>query len=266
VRSPALRDWLRAVLPGLLEIETEILTWLRGVQDPGYPLAQYMSQVSYLDHHVGAVLDALREHGLYEQTLVVFTSPHGEALGESQAFFHHHCLLEAVLRVPLLIKPATQGAPGLGPVPGTRIGGIIDSIDVFPTVVEGLGLPPVANLPGVSRWRHVRDDSPIPEHDSFALEMGGAMAALATSSHLLLKALASYRLTDQWRWRAGQAGLFRLREPMDYLGNLLDTEAGLARNLEKRLAAWLTLPPPEEVSACRCNTGTGPSAEAFGRR
>ena len=148
VASPALRDWLRSMLQSLLDVEQEILGWLRGVQDFRYPLAQYMSQVSHLDHHVGSVLDALREHDLYEQTLIVFTAPHGEILDQAGIVFDHHSLTEDVLRVPLLIKPGA--APG--PRPGTRLAGVCDSIDLVPTLLSALELPYPPGLPGTDRW------------------------------------------------------------------------------------------------------------------
>ena len=233
--STALRTWLESLLPALHDIEAPILGWLRDVQDARYPLSQYMSQVSYLDHHVGDVLDALRERDLYEQTLVVFTAPHGEILSQAGIVFDHHSLTEDVLRVPLLIKPGA----GPGPRPGTRLSGIFDTIDVAPTIFEALGLPDPPGLPGAGRWPNACTGVPIPEHDSFAVDMCGAMLALTRPPHVFLKARMPYGRARGWRWREGESALFRLEEPMRYAENLVETEPALAVAFEQRLTAWL---------------------------
>lgn len=243
--SPALHDWLRTVLPALLDIERGILGWLRGVQDFRYPVTQYMSQVSHLDHHVGSVLDALRERDLYEQTLVVFTAPHGEILDQAGIVFDHHSLTEDVLRVPLLIK---SGA-GPGPRPGTRLAGVCDSVDLLPTLLSALQLPCPPDLPGADRWPHACAGTPIPEHDSFAVEMCGAMMALTRPPYVFLKARAPYRRSAGWRWAPGERALLRLQEPMTYGENLAGAEPALADSFDQRLTAWLARMPGQDAGA-----------------
>lgn len=76
----------------------------------GSPLARYRQEVRFMDRQLGRVLAALRRLELERQTIVVFTSDHGEELGEHGGQHHGSTLYEEVLRVPLVVAvPGLRG-------------------------------------------------------------------------------------------------------------------------------------------------------------
>src|SRR6185436_5444230 len=81
----------------------------------------YDGEVAWCDELVGRLVTALRETDALENTLVVVTSDHGEALGEHGEDVHGYFVYEATLRVPLIIR-------GPGVIPGTRVGTLARTI------------------------------------------------------------------------------------------------------------------------------------------
>ena len=108
--------------------------------------ALYYGQVSHVDDAVGQVLAALGDLGLAEDTLVLFTSDHGEMLGD-HGLSQKNTPYEASVRVPLIARwPGRVGA-------GTTSGAAVGLTDVMPTLVESLGVaypPGLPPLPGAS--------------------------------------------------------------------------------------------------------------------
>jgi arylsulfatase A-like enzyme len=96
---------------------------------------QYASEISYLDHEVGRLLDALRERGILDRALLVVTSDHGETFLERPPFFNHgyHVHGPSTRAVCLIRLPGAARA-------GTRVGSLVASVDVLPTVLAWLGL------------------------------------------------------------------------------------------------------------------------------
>ena len=91
--------------------------------------ALYYGMVSFTDEYVGRVLNLLRQHSLIENTIVVFTSDHGDNLG-SHHRFNKGLLMEESIRVPLIIHDARNGKPGDNT---TQVASLID---VMPTVLS----------------------------------------------------------------------------------------------------------------------------------
>jgi hypothetical protein len=161
----ALVEWLKEVMKLLERTEADIMPWLRDVSDFRYPLAVYRSTVSYLDSHINTLTTYLKEQDLYDQSLIVFTAPHGEILDNSTIPYHHFLLTPETLHVPLIIKlPKAAG----NIKPGLRLGGVFDLIDLFPTIMDIQALPNSNKLSGVSRWQQIKRGEDIPPHDSFA--------------------------------------------------------------------------------------------------
>jgi arylsulfatase A-like enzyme len=227
-------DWLERLLPMLKEIEADITSWLEGVVDFRYPISQYMAGISYLDHHVGRLVDALEERGLAERSTVIVLSPHGEVLGERGVYFHHHTLMEASLRVPLIWK-APVGALRY---PGAEIGGVFDLIDVFPTLVDSLGLPVPAGLAGVSRWAVMRDGLDIPPHASVAVNNHGSMLSMTLPPWKLLTAYRDHRVSEDWAWRAGDRTLYDLRDVPADTADVAARNPDVVMDLAARLDEW----------------------------
>ena len=102
----------------------------------------YLASISFVDHCVGIVLQALESSRYSENTVVVLWSDHGFHLGEKQ-HWAKRTLWEESTRVPLLIA---------GPkiVPGDACKEAVSLIDIYPTLVESCGLPPNPRLEGVS--------------------------------------------------------------------------------------------------------------------
>lgn len=99
----------------------------------------YLAEVRYMDEQVGRLLEWLKENGLYEDTLIVFTSDHGEEFAEHGELFHGRNLYEETLRVPFMIK-----LPGSGPT--RHIAAPVSTESVTPTILELLGIEIDADL------------------------------------------------------------------------------------------------------------------------
>ena len=106
----------------------------------------YFACVSYVDAQVGKVLDELQALGLADNTVVIFWGDHGWFLGD-QTLLGKHCVLERGVHSPLIIRvPASAGGD---PFAGVPADGIVETVDLYPTIAElcGLTLPsgPVGN-------------------------------------------------------------------------------------------------------------------------
>jgi arylsulfatase A-like enzyme len=97
---------------------------------------------------VGRLLDLLRERGLYDSSLIVFTSDHGEALGEHKTVGHVRTLYDELLHVPLVIKPP-HAHPARARLAAASAE-LVRHIDVVPTVLELLLLPALPGQRGAS--------------------------------------------------------------------------------------------------------------------
>jgi arylsulfatase len=105
-----------------------------GTVDAACVRARYDGEIRYADAQIGRLLDALREAGALEHTLVVITADHGESLGEHNEWFEHgYSAYEETCRVPLLID-----GPGLAS--GTTAADV-SLTDLAPTLAELAGLP-----------------------------------------------------------------------------------------------------------------------------
>ena len=104
----------------------------------------YDRELAYLDSEIGRLLDGLRARGLFEDTLIVITSDHGEAFGEHGTWIHGWSLHEEVVRVPLIVKPVQGRTIAVATEPTT-------GADVHDLILRELGVehdPSTDALPG----------------------------------------------------------------------------------------------------------------------
>ncbi len=102
----------------------------------------YLASVSFVDHYVGQVLDALEKSEFADNTLIILWSDHGYHIGEKNRFAKHS-LWEEATRVPLIIA-----GPNL---PARQISGApVELLDLYPTLLDLCGLPPYSENEGRS--------------------------------------------------------------------------------------------------------------------
>jgi arylsulfatase A-like enzyme len=120
----------------------------------------YDAEVAAADRGFGALLDALRTRGLYDDTVIVFLADHGEELGEHGHLGHGYDLYRETLHIPWIVR-----LPG-GTRPGgrSRVAARIQQTDLLPTLLGTVGVPPPAGLPGID----VLSGSPVPGRPAFS--------------------------------------------------------------------------------------------------
>src|ERR1700726_2255810 len=104
----------------------------------------YDGEIAYADSAVGKLIDELRKHGLYDETLIAVMADHGESLGAHGENTHGIFLYDETLHVPLLFKlPASHAA-------GKKIDTRARLVDVAPTILQEAGLPVPKEMQGES--------------------------------------------------------------------------------------------------------------------
>jgi arylsulfatase A-like enzyme len=182
----------------------------------------YYALVKELDDHVGRLLQALRDADLEQNTLVIFTSDHGEMMG-SHSTFSKEKFYEESLRVPLIMR-----LPGRIPE-GLQSNASCSGSDIAPTILDYCGIGPEQHMHG-SSLRNV-------------IETGAQREPFAYSELYNWRCLRS----TQWKYADyGEQGkqLFDLRNDPYELCNLLDKNSLSKEALEIKSRC-------EEVLTCR---------------
>ena len=120
------------------------LRWGSGepVLNEDYYLAEYDAELRHVDHVAGLFLERLKTAGVYDKSLIVLLSDHGEEFYEHGGFGHGKVLYEELLHIPFFVKlPGSRRA-------GARIRAPVWTLDLYPTALSyaGLDIPPW--LPG----------------------------------------------------------------------------------------------------------------------
>jgi len=132
-------------------------------------LASYYALVSCLDAQIGRILNAIDSSGLGENTVVIYTSDHGEMAG-SHGIWQKQCFYESAVKVPLMLRmPSYENK---------RIAQNVSLVDVLPTLLEIADMDKPSDLPGESLLKVVRNPYDTPRaviseyHDRGMLNAG----------------------------------------------------------------------------------------------
>ena len=119
-----------------------------------YIVQLYRNEVLYMDSHLAEMIEFLKTRKLYEDSIVVILSDHGEMFGEHN-LMDHIMLYEPVIRIPMLFR-----LPGalLG---GKRIPHSVQNIDVFSTLLSTLGIPVAQEIQGEDLTGLMQHDIPL---------------------------------------------------------------------------------------------------------
>jgi arylsulfatase A-like enzyme len=111
-------------------------------QEKNLLISQYDDEIRYLDHCLGLLFERLKALKVYDNTLLIVVSDHGEAFGEHDVLTHGRTLYEELLRIPMIIKyPATHPQRGI-------IEKRVSLVDIFPTILAFLDFPIPAGIDG----------------------------------------------------------------------------------------------------------------------
>ena len=105
---------------------------------------KYMGLVNLLDDETGKIIRALKEKGLYDKALIIFTADHGEMLG-SHSLWMKMCMYEESVRVPLIIKFPSDFHPAI-----KETGETVSLTDVWPTLMDFLRINKTGKTDGIS--------------------------------------------------------------------------------------------------------------------
>ncbi len=208
--------------------------------DDRYFLSPYDGEVAYTDSQIGVLLNGLEDLGLLENTLVVFTSDHGEDLGQHGEGSHGFFLYDATVMVPLILShPASLPS-------GVSIPAQARTVDIMPTVLDLAGLPTPESAQGESLAGVVLGRDKATPRDGYT----ETYHTLYSYSWHEMQAIR----TPEWKYvRAPETELYDLRRDPGETNNLAATKTDIVSRMEAALGELegeISAGPPE-LSAAR---------------
>lgn len=186
----------------------------------------YYALVSHVDDQVGRIIAQLRELGLYDETLIIFTSDHGENLGDHGLIAKTHWF-DSSTHVPLIIKPAAS--TGTSWNAGEVERGIVELVDIAPTITESCGVPTPTFFQGQSLRNPTVRSSALFE---YGFPGGAGYKAIRTDDYLYS------------RHRDGTERLYDLQADPDQTSPLRSPPARLLADARNELIARMIATEP----------------------
>ena len=208
----------------------EIMNFRRDItpEERNHLISQYDGGINYIDFHIGKLISRLKELGLYDNTLIIITSDHGEAFGERNLMEHGVSVYQDQIYVPLIIKYPNH-------TDGSVINDLVSSIDIMPTILDVTGYEIPDDVQGVSllkvesvRTRNIISES-FPDRDLLNLD---------PRFHRIERAIFSwpYKFISS---TAGEKELYDLSKDPSEKENLYQHGERISAELELQLSRWL---------------------------
>jgi arylsulfatase A-like enzyme len=186
-------------------------------------VSAYMGLISQIDHSIGLIMEGLKESGQLENTILAFTTDHGDFAGEHGLYSKIGGIsYKAVTKVPLFFCDFRENKTG-------RSDELIESVDVFPTLCDMAGLKTPNTVQGFSFFEHIN-----------GREQKKRSSALTENIHRKALATRDFRYISNLEGESDE--LYDLRnDPWEH-HNLIDDEAykdklaEMSRLLLKRLS------------------------------
>lgn len=125
-------------------------------------LAGYYAHMTAIDDKVGELIQTLKQEGIFDNTIILFTSDHGDLLGSQGGYFKQQPYDESI-RVPMLLHYSAKDGIKVG-----KYNAMINSEDIMPTLLGLSGISVPASVEGVDFSKYIRGKSKDPK-DSFSL-------------------------------------------------------------------------------------------------
>lgn len=191
----------------------------------------YDGAVMYWDRYLGQLLDLLNELGIAEETAIIVSADHGEALGENGSYAEHGLANEPTLRVPLIMfwPGLTEGlAPD-----ARRCDALLYNLDLAPTLCELLGGDVPAGWHGRSFASALRGE-PVASWPYLICGQGAHtyQRAVRTTDHLYIRTYHPGAFRAEWEQ------LFDVTKDPYLTKDLLSEQPGLAAELQSHLGEW----------------------------
>lgn len=194
-------------------------------------IAQYDAEIRYVDRHLGRFFTYLRQHDLFEESLIIVTADHGEEFGEHGLYREHWSTHDGTQRVPLLIKPPTSASG----VPGAREQ-LVTNVDLAPTIADYAGFAPPSRWQGTS-LKPLLEDEPTDWRDHVVFEHGlyTAQRAIRTDRWKLIH---TYH-PGMWSGRVEEFQLYDMESDPTEQTNVADAHPERVDALGEQMAEWV---------------------------
>jgi len=187
----------------------------------------YDGEIAFTDEHIGVLLAALKELKLDKKALIIFTSDHGEGLGEHEEVGHTVFIYDTTLKVPLIFSCPGRIAEG------KVIEGQVRLVDIMPTILDFLKLEKNKEIQGKSLIRLMKGRKK-------SLDLPAYSESLYAKLRYNWSALKSLR-TKKWKYiKSPEPELYNIRNDPRELVNLAASTMDVVEELDNRLKSFLT--------------------------
>jgi len=193
-----------------------------------YQLSQYDGEIAYMDDQLGRFFSHLKKMEIYDSSLVIITSDHGELFGEHGLYWHRNHMYEGVIKIPLLIKFPYSKRSG-------REKRMITLADLFPTILSTCGLSVPTGISGKA----------FGDSDSIAV---AELYEFETGKH---QVLYDGKYKYMWYEHTKKSELYDLQEDPLEKKNLVTTMPEVALAMGEKLKQWQNLHSPKYTSVTR---------------
>lgn len=191
-------------------------------------ITAYDTSIAYVDHHVGEIIDHLRKNDMWDDTVLIVSSDHGDAFGEHGIYSDHVCADECIHNVPLIIKWPDKV------IKEHRNDSLLYNVDLAPTVCDILGFSIPEDWDGVS-FKESLNGAKRPGRKYLVWDhaLYTVQRAVRTKDHLMV------RTYDDFGYMFDPVELYDMRKDKYQIENIAALEPDTVKECDAYLTEWI---------------------------
>lgn len=195
----------------------------------------YAGEIAYVDHCIGQVIDKLKSLDLYNSSMIIVTSDHGEMLGEHGEAEHGYFIYQSAIKVPFVVKMPDQ-------TQARKIDKLVGIIDIVPTISGLLGFEYKQEVQGYDISNYLTEKQLSDENRYIYCE------SLMPTKHNANPLFGM--VSDQWKYiETTRSELYDLIADPSEKNNLIDRETKVAHLLSEHLKLSLEEQSRDETNS-----------------